>query len=216
MIDDIGSGALGPGRPPGVGDEPTAADGLAAGADLVLFSGDKLLGGPQCGIMVGTPRGDRPGRGRPADARPAARQDDAGRARGHACAGVRPRSSRRADPALVDDRHAAVELDGPRRDARGGLPRPSSGLNAAAVPAESYLGGGSAPSSRSRRRLSPSRRPFPIPVARIRKRPGPRPCGRVIRRSWPASRKGSSSSTCEPSPADHEPQFARRDPQSLS
>ena len=52
-IDDIGSGALGTGAPPGIDDEPTAAEGLAAGADLVLFSGDKLLGGPQCGIMVG-------------------------------------------------------------------------------------------------------------------------------------------------------------------
>jgi L-seryl-tRNA(Ser) seleniumtransferase len=54
VIDDIGSGALAPGLPPGVDDEPTAAAGLAAGADLVLFSGDKLLGGPQCGIMVGS------------------------------------------------------------------------------------------------------------------------------------------------------------------
>src|SRR4029077_12613409 len=53
-IDDIGSGALRPGSPPHVRDEPTAAEGLAAGADLVLFSGDKLLGGPQCGILVGT------------------------------------------------------------------------------------------------------------------------------------------------------------------
>ena len=52
-IDDIGSGALAPGIPPGVRDEPTALDGLAAGADLVLFSGDKLLGGPQCGILIG-------------------------------------------------------------------------------------------------------------------------------------------------------------------
>ncbi|WP_165250373.1 L-seryl-tRNA(Sec) selenium transferase [Paludisphaera soli] len=52
-IDDIGSGALGPGRPPVDGDDPTAAEALAAGADVVLFSGDKLLGGPQCGIMVG-------------------------------------------------------------------------------------------------------------------------------------------------------------------
>ena len=53
-IDDIGSGVLAAGVPPGVADdEPTASGGIADGADLVLFSGDKLLGGPQCGILVG-------------------------------------------------------------------------------------------------------------------------------------------------------------------
>ncbi|MBV8488342.1 MAG: L-seryl-tRNA(Sec) selenium transferase [Planctomycetaceae bacterium] len=54
MIDDIGSGALRPGQPPGVASEPDAATSLDARADLVLFSGDKLLGGPQCGILLGT------------------------------------------------------------------------------------------------------------------------------------------------------------------
>ncbi len=53
-IDDVGSGALRPDAPPGVAGEPTIAEGLAAGADLVLASGDKLLGGPQCGLIVGT------------------------------------------------------------------------------------------------------------------------------------------------------------------
>jgi len=54
MIDDIGSGALRPGQPPGIASEPDATTSLAARADLVLFSGDKLLGGPQCGILLGT------------------------------------------------------------------------------------------------------------------------------------------------------------------
>jgi L-seryl-tRNA(Ser) seleniumtransferase len=48
LVDDLGSGALSP-----VGDEPTPAESLRAGADLVCFSGDKLLGGPQAGVVVG-------------------------------------------------------------------------------------------------------------------------------------------------------------------
>lgn len=53
-IDDIGSGALAAGLLPHLADEPTASGGIAAGADVVLFSGDKLLGGPQSGIIVGS------------------------------------------------------------------------------------------------------------------------------------------------------------------
>jgi L-seryl-tRNA(Ser) seleniumtransferase len=53
-IDDIGSGALRPDLFPQAVDEPSAAESIAAGADVVLFSGDKLLGGPQCGVIAGT------------------------------------------------------------------------------------------------------------------------------------------------------------------
>lgn len=53
LIDDIGSGALLDCSRYGVTGEPLAAESIRSGADVVLFSGDKLLGGPRCGIIVG-------------------------------------------------------------------------------------------------------------------------------------------------------------------
>jgi len=54
LVEDLGSGLLGAAPVPGMGLEDEAADAaIRAGVDLVVFSGDKLLGGPQAGLIVG-------------------------------------------------------------------------------------------------------------------------------------------------------------------
>lgn len=53
LLDDLGSGALQPHQAGYLRDEPRVQASLEAGVDLVCFSGDKLLGGPQAGILLG-------------------------------------------------------------------------------------------------------------------------------------------------------------------
>jgi L-seryl-tRNA(Ser) seleniumtransferase len=143
-IDDIGSGALGPGRPPVAGDEPTVAGGLAAGADLVLFSGDKLLGGPQAGIMVGTQKAIAR-----VESDPLAR---ALRLDKMTLAALEATLRLAADAAHAADRiplwtmlSTPVSILASHAEKLASVLRRELGLNATAVATESFLGGGSAP-----------------------------------------------------------------------
>ena len=105
VVEDIGSGAIGPGLPAGISGEPTILEGVRAGADLVLCSGDKLLGGPQCGLIVGTREAVSKVEVNPLMRAASRRQANPGCTRSHPSSRARPKSRSKAYPALVVPEH---------------------------------------------------------------------------------------------------------------
>ena len=168
-IDDIGSGALGPGLPPHVRGEPTATEGIEAGADLVLFSGDKLLGGPQSGLMVGS-----------LEAIKLVRRDPLMRALRvdkMTLAALEATLHLALDPGRAGSRiplwaflNVRLERLLDRAGRLAGAFRAELGLDASVVEGTAYLGGGSAPLE-------------PIPTAAVRVAP-PFPPGSPSERAW--------------------------------
>ncbi len=142
FLDDVGSGALIDPRPYGLAGEPLVQDSVRAGADVVLFSGDKLLGGPQAGIAVGTHDAIEAMRRHPL-AR-AVRLDKASIA---ALAATLQHYARgEATTAVPVWRMIAAEATALRRRARRWMQVVrSAGATAEVVPARSMVGGGSLP-----------------------------------------------------------------------
>jgi L-seryl-tRNA(Ser) seleniumtransferase len=139
VVDDLGSGALLPTERYGLAHEPLPSERMAAGADVVTFSGDKLVGGPQAGLVVG--RADLIARIRRDPLARAMRPEKATVAAVAATLGLY--RAGRAEAEIPVWRMIAASPDAIKR--RAEVLAAAMGGSADVVPTEATVGGGSLP-----------------------------------------------------------------------
>lgn len=141
---DVGSGLLADLAPFGLAGEPRVPDAVAAGADLVIFSGDKLLGGPQAGCLAG--RSDLIARCRTSPLARALRADKMTLAALEATLRLYqdPEAARREIPVLAMLTLGEEEL---RRRAALLLAQCPPGFEPTTIPGQSAVGGGAFPTA---------------------------------------------------------------------
>ncbi|MBI3838052.1 MAG: L-seryl-tRNA(Sec) selenium transferase [Planctomycetia bacterium] len=146
VVHDIGSGALVDLAALGLGNEPVARTSVEAGADLVLFSGDKLLGGPQAGLIVGRRKYVEQIERHPLMR--ALRVDKLTLAALSATlvALAHPRQAARELPLWTMAAASLEDLEQRARRMVDALKMPSTGFRLEVVPTTAYWGGGALPS----------------------------------------------------------------------
>ena len=144
LVEDLGSGALVEPRALGIAGEPSVWDSLRAGADVVTYSGDKLLGGPQAGLLSG--KKERIAKLRANPLFRALRVDKLTYAALEITLMSYLRQDHDAIPALRMMRLGAEEI-GKRAQALAGRLRAAAKLAVTVLPGESVVGGGAAPAA---------------------------------------------------------------------
>ncbi|HXR96288.1 MAG TPA: L-seryl-tRNA(Sec) selenium transferase [Terriglobales bacterium] len=139
LVEDLGSGSLA--RIPGLPPEPTVAESIAQGVDIVTYSGDKLLGGPQAGLISGGARWVAALRANPLFR--ALRVDRLTYAALEATLGILARQAWDELPALAMLR--ADNIEARARDFAAQVP---PGFEVEIAPGESLIGGGARPGDR--------------------------------------------------------------------